>query len=59
MIVTTPFSAAPSAMVANSSSARGTEPVRRTVTPRSGVRPSFAIVARMALVAWPPGSRSP
>ena len=58
-MVTTPLSAAPSAMVANSSSDRGTEPVRRTVTPLSGVRRSLAIVARTALVAAPPGSRSP
>ena len=54
-MVTTPLSAAPSAMVANSSSASGTDPVRRTRTPLSGVRPSLAIVARMALVASPPG----
>ena len=58
-MVTVPFSAAPSAMVANSSSASGTDPVRRTLTPRSGVRPSLAIAARTALVAWPPGSRAP
>ena len=57
-IVTTPFSAAPSATVANSSSESATEPVRRTVTPWSGVRPSLAIVARMALVARPPGCKS-
>ena len=57
-IVTTPFSAAPSAMVENSSSDSATDPVSLTLTPLSGVRPSFAIVARIALVAWPPGARS-
>ena len=58
-MVTMPLSAAPSAIVENSSSDRGTEPVRRTLTPLSGVRPSLAIVARTALVASPPGSKSP
>ena len=58
-IVTAPFSSAPSATVANSSSERATDPVRRTVTPLSGVNPNFAIVARMAFVAAPPGWRSP
>ena len=54
-IVTTPLSAAPSATVANSSSARGTDPVSLTLTPFSGVRPSLAIVSRIAIVAFPPG----
>ena len=58
-IVTTPFRAAPSATVANSSSERATDPVRRTVMPLSGVNLNFAIVARMAFVAAPPGWRSP
>ncbi len=55
MIVMAPLSAAPSATVANSSSSTGTEPVSRTLTPFSGVRPSEAIVARIAWVALPPG----
>ena len=58
-IVTAPFTAAPSATVANSSSESATDPVRRTRTPRSGVSPSLAIVARIALVARPPGCKSP
>ena len=58
-IVTTPFRAAPSATMANSSSERATDPVRRTVMPLSGVNLNFAIVARMAFVAAPPGWRSP
>jgi len=56
--VSTPFRAAPSATVANSSSDSATDPVRRTVTPFSGVRPSLEAAARMASVALPPGCRS-
>ncbi len=42
--VTLVFSAAPSATVPNSSSAIGTEPVRRTRTPFSGVNPKRCAV---------------
>ncbi len=56
--VMTPFSAAPSAIVANSSSDRATDPVRRTFTPRSGISPSREAASRMAAVALRPGCRS-
>ena len=56
--VTTAFRSAPSAMVSNSSSDRTTDPVRRTLTPRSGVNPSLATASRIAAVALPPGARS-
>ena len=54
-MVMEPFKPAPSATVANSSSERATGPVRRTLTPLSGVRPSLTTASRMAAVALPAG----
>ena len=49
---------ASSASEPNSSSASGTGPVRRTVTPCAGSRPSDRAVARMASLAAVPGCRA-
>ncbi len=57
--VMTPLRTAPSATVANSSSERTADPVRRTLTPRSGVSPSEDVTSRITAVALPPGCRSP
>ncbi len=57
--VSSTLSSAPSATVANSSSAMATGPVRRTVTPLSGVSPSVAAVARIVSDAAAPGSSAP
>ena len=56
--VTAPFRPAPSATVANSSSASATDPVRRTLTPLSAVKLSLEIASRIEVVALPPGSRA-
>ena len=53
-----PFTAAPSATVANSSSESATDPVRRTFTPFSGVSPSLDAASRITAVALRPGCRS-
>src|SRR5215472_16180018 len=53
-----PLRTAPSATVANSSSERTTDPVRRTLTPCSGVSPSLDVTSRIAAVALRPGCRS-
>ena len=57
-IMTEAISTARSARLANSSSDRGTGPVRRTVTPFSGVRPASRATLRMASLTSAPGSRA-
>ncbi len=57
-IIAATISPARSVRVANSSSDKGTGPVRRTVTPCSGVRPSALAWARILPLASCPGSRA-
>ena len=58
-IVTTALSAAPSASVANSSSASGTGPVSRTRTRGSAANPVSRTASRIAATARAPGCSAP
>ena len=53
--VSAALSPAPSAILPNSSSAIGTRPVSRTVTPDMGESPSLRAVSRMKSDALSPG----